>query len=236
MEDKKFIKGPNFWFALSLILLGFLFLLDNFYLIDIGDIWHLWPLILIGIGILKLKSTSYQKRSSALTLIILGGFFLLINFDLLDWDDIWQFWPVILILIGLSILFRRYKTKPDSEYPIDSNADDHVDVVAIFSGNDKIITSNNFEGGNVTAVFGGTKLNFGKAEMAKGENIIDIFTMFGGTEIIVPDDWNVIIKGLPLFGGFEDSRHKLPVEQLSTDRYLLIKGFVMFGGIEIKSA
>jgi predicted membrane protein len=49
------VNQPNnsntyFWGAI-LILLGFLFLLDNFYIIDFGDfVYTYWPIILIAIG------------------------------------------------------------------------------------------------------------------------------------------------------------------------------------------
>ncbi|MFQ5753611.1 MAG: LiaI-LiaF-like domain-containing protein [bacterium] len=236
MEEKQDIKGPNFWLALGLIFIGVLFLLDNFDILDIGDLWQFWPLILIGIGILKLKSSHYQDRGSAITLLIIGVVFLLLNFDILDWGDIWQFWPVILILIGISIIYRRYAWKSNSEKQNKTLSEDRVDVVAIFGGNDKIITSDKFEGGNVTAIFGGANLDFGNAKLAAGENILNIFTMFGGTELYVPNDWHVIIKGFPIFGGFEDTRRKLPSEDLPKDKILVVKGLVIFGGLEIKTA
>ena len=115
MAEKHDIRGPNFWLAIILILIGVLFLLDNFYIIDIGDLWDFWPLLLIGIGILKLTSSRCQDRSSAITFISIGIIFLLLNFDFIDWGDIWQFWPVILILIGISIIYKRYTWQSDSD-------------------------------------------------------------------------------------------------------------------------
>ena len=49
---------------------------------------------------------------------------------------------------------------------------------ADFSGNSKTITSDHFEGGNITALFGGAKLDFGQAKLAQGENVLDVFSMF----------------------------------------------------------
>jgi hypothetical protein len=59
--------------------------------------------------------------------------------------------------------------------------------------------------------------------------------VFGGTTIIVPDDWNVKIEVVPVLGGFGDSRKLAPGRTIDTTRQLIIKGAVVFGGGEVKS-
>ncbi len=226
-------RGPNFWLALILIAVGTLFLLDNLNVFDIGDFWEFWPVILIAVGLSKLTGSNFQDKSSASVLIGIGVLFLLLNLDILYWDEIWQFWPLILILIGVSIIFKH---KTQSESDGSKHSENRVDVVAIFGGNSKRITSDHFEGGNITALFGGAKLDFGGAKLAEGENVLDVFSMFGGTEIRIPEDWNVQIKGVPIFGGFEDGRRNIPAEKKTKDRVLIIKGFVVFGGLELQDA
>ena len=226
-------RGPNFWLAVILIAVGVLFLLDNLNVLDIGNFWEFWPVILIAVGLMKLTGSNFQDKSSASVLIGMGLLFLLLNLNILYWDEIWQFWPLILILIGVSIIFKH---KNRSESDGSKHSENRVDVVAIFGGNSKRITSDHFEGGNVTALFGGAKLDFGGAKLAEGENVLDVFAMFGGAEIRIPKDWNVQIKGVPIFGGFEDGRHSIPAEEKTKGRTLVIKGFVMFGGLELKDA
>jgi len=226
-------RGPNFWLAVILIAVGILFLLDNLNVLDIGNFWEFWPVILIAVGLMKLTGSNFQDKSSASVLIGIGLLFLLLNLNILYWDEIWQFWPLILILIGVSIIFKhRTRSAGDGS----KHSENRVDVVAIFGGNSKIITSDHFEGGNVTALFGGAKLDFGGAKLAEGENVLDVFSMFGGAEIRIPEDWNVQIKGVPIFGGFEDGRHSIPAEEKTKGGTLVIKGFVMFGGLELKDA
>lgn len=58
--------------------------------------------------------------------------------------------------------------------------------------------------------------------------------MFGGYTIIVPQDWNIIIDIVPVFGGFSDKRIKDPNRVYEDDKILIIKGFVLFGGGEVK--
>lgn len=226
-------RGPNFWLAVILIAVGVLFLLDNLDVLDIGVFWKFWPVILIAVGLTKLTGSNFQDKSSASVLIGIGLLFLLLKLDILYWHEIWQFWPLILILIGVSIIFKH---KNRSESDGSKHSENRVDVVAIFGGNSKTITSDHFEGGNVTALFGGAKLDFGGAKLAEGENVLDVFSMFGGAEIRIPEDWNVQIKGVPIFGGFEDGRRNIPAEKKTKGRVLIIKGFVMFGGLELKDA
>ncbi|HEX9652727.1 MAG TPA: DUF5668 domain-containing protein [bacterium] len=236
MEYKRNFSGANFWLALSLIALGVLFLLDNMDIIDIGSVWQYWPVILIAIGVTRFTSSNYRERSSATFMIGIGVIFLLLNLDFLDWHTIWQFWPVILILIGLSIIYGRSRRPAETIAESSALSDDHVDAVAIFGGNERIITSQNFQGGSTTAIFGGTKLHFGRTKLSPGDNVLEVLTMFGGVELLIPDDWNVIIKCMPIFGGCEDSRRKLTAEEIAKNKNLVIKGLVLFGGIHIKSA
>jgi len=231
MEINAKREGPNFWLAVCFIALGLLFLLDNLNIIDIGSVFSFWPLIIIGIGVVKLRG-GRADRTSAFFFIGVGVMFLLTSHDILDWDDVWQFWPLALIAIGLSIIFGRSQASMAGE---EISADERVDLVAMFSGNHKIITNQNFRGGNVTALFGGVKLDLARAQLAKGENYLEIFAMFGGAEIYVPRDWKIILKGVPVFGGFEDGRSSVVSDEQVTDRTLVIKGYVVFGGLELKN-
>ena len=232
-ETRVHKRGPNFWLAVILIAVGILFLLDNLDVLDILAFKKFWPVILIAVGLMKLTGSNFQDKSSASVLISIGLLFLLLNLNILSRGDIRQFWPLILILIGVSMIFKhRTRSAGDGS----KHSENRIDIVAIFGGNSKIITSDHFEGGNVTALFGGAKLDFGQAKLAEGENVLDVFAMFGGAEIRIPKDWNVQIKGVPIFGGFEDGRHSIPAEEKTKGRTLVIKGFVMFGGLELKDA
>ena len=60
--------------------------------------------------------------------------------------------------------------------------------------------------------------------------------MFGGTKLVVPEDWNIKITVTSVFGGFSDKHRMLPVESTyDKETILIIRGFVLFGGGEIKS-
>ena len=114
---------------------------------------------------------------------------------------------------------------------------DFVDDVAIFSGTKKRINSSSFKGGRMTAIFGGSEVNMTRSRLAPGRNYLNVFFMFGGSEIVVPSDWNIVLEATPIFGGFSDQRYISRELQTGegSDSVLIIKGLVIFGGAEIKS-
>jgi hypothetical protein len=58
--------------------------------------------------------------------------------------------------------------------------------------------------------------------------------MFGGSKLIIPDNWVVKSDMFSIFGGFNDKRTIKP-EKADHKNILYLKGAVIFGGIEIKS-
>jgi len=55
----------------------------------------------------------------------------------------------------------------------------------------------------------------------------------GGVEIRVPENWKLVIEVSPILGGIEDKRNS-SVEQ-DEERILVIKGFCLFGGLEVRN-
>ena len=78
-----------------------------------------------------------------------------------------------------------------------------------------------------------TNPNLLNAKLSGQNTYIDIATIFGGTTIIVPSNWNVKVDILSIFGGFADKREARDTN--SADPMLYIKGVTIFGGGEIKS-
>ena len=145
-----------------------------------------------------------------------------------------MFWPAIFIIIGiLFIISRRKGFSGGGSKGI--TGDDYIDYVNIFSGGDRQIASQNFRGGKISAIFGGTELDLTKARLAPGRNEIEIACVFGGATIIVPDTWYVTIEVTPVLGGFSDSRKLTPGRTVDPASQLVIKGAVVFGGGEVKS-
>lgn len=191
-----------------------------------------WPMLLVTIGLVITLGSSGSK-SSGVIIMAVGGFFL-IPMIFRETFDINMFWPAVFIIIGVIFIFSRRRSW-NSGTTSSLAADDYIDYVHVFSGGERQIVSENFKGGKVTAVFGGSEIDLTKAKLAPGLSEIEIACVFGGTTIIVPDDWNVKIEVVPVLGGFGDSRKLHPGRTIDMSRQLIIKGAVVFGGGEVKS-
>lgn len=236
MNESKTKFGANFWLSIGLILLGLYLLLENLGFIYWGDLWDYWPLIFVIIGLVKLYSSNFREVYSASVWIVVGLLLFLVTRDFISLRDIFQFWPVILILIGVRIVWTHYlrSTRPDRAE--ESFSQHRIDSVAIFGGREVRVTSERFEGGNITSIFGGAEIDFSGSRLAPGNNVLDVLVVFGGAELRVPRNWNVVMKGMPIFGGFEDARKQAFADEPSPENLLLIKGLVLFGGLEVKDA
>lgn len=111
-----------------------------------------------------------------------------------------------------------------------ADANSYIKAIAIMSGFKRVNNSQDFKGGELTAVMGGLEIDLRDASI-KGEAVFDIFALMGGVEMHIPEDWIVIIEGFPFMGGFED---KTRPPKDSTKR-LIIKGTAIMGGVEIKN-
>ena len=227
--DKRVIFGS------ILIFIGGLFLLNSLSIIDFrfSRVIFSWPFFLMIIGVFILVNTSKKVLGGILSGV--GAFLLLPRvFPDLYFDGSVVF-PVILIAFGLYILLNRAKQRQESLRNDGSIKKDTIDDVAVFGGGSKIIYSDNFKGGNVTAVFGGSEINLMSCKLADGENVLDVLMVFGGPTIIVPKEWNVVINVTSILGGFSNKSVRNPNLVVDQSRTLVIKGLAMFGGGEIKT-
>ena len=92
-----------------------------------------------------------------------------------------------------------------------------------------------FQGANLGAVMGGVKLDLTGAEMQGDTATIEIFATWGGIEIFAPRDWGVTSKVVTFMGACVDKRRPVAAPAPGTPRKtLVVQGFVLMGGIEIK--
>ncbi|MFY0651849.1 MAG: hypothetical protein JXQ96_07440 [Cyclobacteriaceae bacterium] len=221
----------NAWVGIVLVAIGAYFLFRNLNFIPdfIPHYFFGWEMIFVIIG----GSMLATGRRSGLIFLLIGAITLLPQVFYWPQIHIRDWWPLILVAIGVSfILKRRDQGRRSRLGEVD---DDYIDDVSIFGGNERQVSSQNFKGGKVTSVFGGSELNFLNCKLSDQENIIDVFCMFGGSTFIVPSDWTVVMDSFIIFGGFADKRPLVSNEGQDPSKVLRIKGFVMFGGGEIKS-
>ncbi|MCW3805264.1 LiaI-LiaF-like domain-containing protein [Plebeiibacterium marinum] len=225
-------KGKS---ALGVILLivGLFLLGGNLGIIpnDIYNIFHRWPSILLLIGIFQL----IRKDISSGLITLTFGIVLLMAFasDSFHFRDVIKFWPAVLIVAGISFIFRK-KSFAQRKWLHKGVADDVLDVVSIFGGGVTKINSSNFLGGEITCIFGGEEVNLQSASLAEEGAVIELTTIFGGSKITVPRNWNVKVDVVSIFGGFSDKRMYEP-ETGSEKKTLVIKGIAVFGGGELRN-
>ncbi|MGW8122657.1 LiaI-LiaF-like domain-containing protein [Roseivirga echinicomitans] len=218
--------------GLIFILIGTVFLLDNLDIISFHFRRYIfqWENILIIIGAVLILNKENVKVGG-----ILMGIGILLNLD--EWFnldvDIFDLWPLVFVVAGFAIVSRNRNVKDEKFDPNTGNLNaNKINDTAIFGGGDKVINSSNFMGGSLTAIFGGSTIDLTQAKLAEGRNEIDVFYMFGGSKIRVPQDWNVQVSVTGIFGGMSDRRKFIDPEH-DEKKQLVIRGTAIFGGAEI---
>jgi hypothetical protein len=214
--------------GLVLLSLGVLFTLDNLDIVRVGAVLRYWPVVLLLVGV----SQIVQARSAAGMIggsiwILIGGVLLGERLNLIS--NVFRFWPLLLVAIGLYVIRQSF----DRRDPPPADRSDRVSAVAVLGGFDRRVIATTFQGGDVTALMGGGKLDLREATMPPGtEAIVDVTTMMGGFEIRVPETWNVLVEIVPFMGGYEDKTAH-PTDPAAPR--LRIRGFVMMGGVDIRN-
>jgi Domain of unknown function (DUF5668)/Cell wall-active antibiotics response 4TMS YvqF len=210
------------FFGLLVVAVGVILLLDNAGTLDSWEIFSTWwPAVLILAGVLTFAA---NPRHWPVALIItgVGAAFLLSNLGIVDIGDF--IIPAAIIVVGLLVLFGRGLGSR-------TEAGDRVNSFNVFSGSEIASHSKQFQGGNISAVFGGAEVDL-RDTLPAPDARLDVFAAFGGVEVTVPEGWNVVTRGLPLFGGIENATAK---ETIPADApTLAVNATVLFGGLEIK--
>lgn len=210
------------FFGLLVVAVGVILLLDNAGTLDAWEIFGTWwPAVVILAGVLTFAANP-RHWPVALIITAVGTAFLLSNLGVVDAGEF--IIPAAIIGVGLLVLFGRGMGSR-------TEAGDRVNSFNVFSGSELASHSKQFQGGSISAIFGGAEVDLRDAAPAADAQL-DVFTAFGGVELKVPEGWQVVVKGLPLFGGIENATVK---DTLAADApKLSVSATVLFGGLEIK--
>ncbi len=230
--------------GLLIVALGVMFLLDTTSALgaDTKVFGTYWPVLLIGWGLSGIISSGFRFRLWPTTVLIIGVVSLLSNLNLWSWN-VGQLWPVILVIVGLALAFNwrgrgtrgsgwfaRRKTRDTGQ----ETGNGEVRASHIFGGGKERVTSQDFTGGELSAIFGGMEIDLREAGFAGGKATIDATVLCGGIEFRVPKNWTVNLQVTTLLGGTEN-RHQQPSPEDSLGE-LTITGTVVCGGIEVKDS
>jgi hypothetical protein len=227
--DRRPWLSPHLILGLAVATLGVLFLLDNLGLIEVERYLEFWPVVLIVVGVIKfVQATTGAGYAGAVLWMLVGGWILAYNLSLVP-IDFWDFWPLLLVAAGGWLVWRGVSGGAPARSAADSN--DTISGVAVMAGIERRSNAADFRGGDLTAVMGGCEIDLRAASMTSGDAVLEVFALWGGIEIRVPEDWTVIGKVVPLMGAFEDTTRP-PRE---ANRRLIVKGLALMGGVEVRN-
>jgi len=217
--------------GLMIATLGVLFTLDNLHVLRARDFLPFWPMVFIVIGLAQLAQATTSSRVWSGSIWIGISILMIANRIGLFQVNIWAFWPLLLVLVGGRMFWRAYRADAP-QGPLTDTETATTAVTAFLGGFERKIASSAFQRAELTAFMGGGKLDLREAVLAPAGAVIDVFSVMGGFEIIVPDTWAVDIAVTPFMGGCEDKT--MPHPGAAGPR-LTIRGFVMMGGLVLKN-
>lgn len=217
---------------------GVALLLDHMGIINVDHLWRFWPLILIVAG-----GANLSRRESRLwgIMLVLAGALLQLNqlgIAHFSWGELW---PIALIAVGILVMWGSLESRNKAASPASprdmGDPRTTLNETVVFGGIERRVTTQDFQGGHVNAVFGGVELDLREANMQSDEATLELNALFGGVELRLPDSWQVAYRGTPIFGGISDksraSRQSGTADAKS--KVLFLTGSVIFGGVEIKN-
>jgi hypothetical protein len=248
---------PQLVIGIFITLIGILLTLDRLHILDAAYSLRLWPAVLVVLGAWLVSQRHDAKSRFWGSIWILVGAWLLLNTIGLINVGFWELvWPIAFIWLGVSLIRQtlgrgsRSGTNPgEAGGPIEwiqgrfrprTDASGTVALFAVMGESKRSISGQSFRGGEMTAIMGGCFLDLRQATMAPGEQAtIDVFALMAGHEIWVPTGWTVVSHVLPFMGAVDDKRLP-PAEGAAPPRpdarpQLTLRGFVMMGGLIIKS-
>ena len=216
------------------VLIGLFALADNLFNINTRQVLQFWPVVFMVIGLMKLSNTRHAGGYLVGAGFLAAGILMTLNnleiisFRIRDW------WPVLLIGAGVAMIakepLRRRMEALRADFSTAGEAGSELNATAVMSGNKMSVVSQDFRQGELTAVMGGVEIDFRQASV-QSQATLQVLAVMGGIEIKVPPDWSVECRATAFLGGIEDKT----VPPAQATKHLIIEGFVMMGGVEVKN-
>lgn len=225
---------PQFVIGLVALTMGVLLLAGNLGYAPAYGLLSYWPAALVVIGLAKLIQAQSLGGAIGGSLWMAAGAWLLatnLNLVRLTFSEaVHTYWPLLLVGAGLSIVLRTVRRGTAPKLGVDPRNELHV--IAILGGNKRASGSQSFRGGELTAILGGIELDLTRAHIANGDAVLDVFTLWGGLELRVPEGWVVDNQMVVFMGGYEDRSR--PVGDPQAPR-LVLRGTTTMGGVEVRN-
>jgi predicted membrane protein len=229
-DDRAVRLTPQLLVGLLVIGIGVMFTLDNLGVAYFNlRLLRYWPAALIAIGVVKLwQARDGTGGAFGGFVFTLAGTWLLLEQTTVMRISFLDLWPLLLVFFGIYLVWQGVSV-PRQRNVGDANST--VSAIAILGG---VVRGNNsraFKGGDLTAIMGGCELDLRQANI-ESDAVIDVFAIWGGIEIRVPEDWTVVPRVVPFMAGVED---KTRPSQTAVQKRLIVRGFVIMAGVELKN-
>ena len=238
-------KWEKVVFALLVMGLGIVFLLNALHVIELGQgisLWSvLWPFCLTCMGVMLCKS---DLSPVSLGIALFGLYMLLYNVGVIpaEYKLTWSMiWPAALILIGLTVLlgylFPRKKEEGEGFFHVEkgdpvfefSEEGGYVRVESAFTTETKKVTGDEpFRGAKIDMSFGSLTVDLTEANIENGATI-DADVSFGSMTLRLPAFVGVKSESSAAFGGVN-----CPAGDPDAAIRINLKGDVSFGKIEVE--
>jgi predicted membrane protein len=227
-------SSPRIVLGIGVIVLGLFLLLDQIPLFRDSRVLEffidLWPLILVAMGVTKIRQSPSGRSGGGTAMVVIGLFLLLMT---LSHGNFGAFiFPALLVGGGVFIVLNSLKQQRRVG-PGLQMSEHYPQGTAILSAFKHRVLSQTFRGAELTAIFGGFELDLRQAAIEGESAQIDLFVLFGGGEIRVPEGWDVVVQATAIAAGVDNKAASLPLENGERPK-LVITGTMLFGGAEIK--
>lgn len=222
----------NIIYGLALVALGVIFGLNALGYANIDIFFDGWWTLLIIIPCL-IDMLRGHNIGGNLAGISVGALLLLICNDLIDPRTVWKLIvPVLLVCIGVRLIFKDAFTGKAGKKIKELNGNDasRKGCYAAFSSQNINFNNELFTGCDLTAAFGGIKCDLLFASIP-ADCVINARATFGGIDVILPQNVNVVVKSTSLFGGVGQKRN---FPQIANAPTVYVNAVCLFGGVDLK--
>lgn len=228
-------KTSKIILGLILIGLGILFLGNSMSWWFIGDIDGWWTLFIIVPALIAMVNDG--PRPSNCTFLLLGAALFMRSNGWLTFNIWYVVIAAFLIMTGLSIIFgtssKRYQfhgVSPDPQvFTTSQDSANYTNVSTVFGECNRVIVSDDYQGGKASSVFGTVSLDLRQAKIGKDIGMT-LETTFGTIRVILPEGIRLNVNGTPFLGSVNVRQNRVE----SPDAPMVfLSCSVAFGNIEI---
>jgi len=188
----------------ALVAFGAVLLADTAGLVDAAaSVRRGWPLAFVFLGVAQ---AAVERRISMVSsfLILGGGAALVVTTGVLD-ADVWSLvWPILVIGAGVWLVAWRRTPAPTRA--------DEISRLVVFAPGRVVSRAAGLRRAEVTTLFSSLSLDLSRARLDPAGARVSATAIFGQIVVLVPKGWEIQVRGLPIFGGWDDTASRVDVD------------------------